>query len=243
MKDMTYIQPEFAKAVVKTLRKHTPRFVIETGTYTGEGSTRLIGRELIRQGSNAKFFTIELNLRLAQVARSTCRQVRAIQLHGLSIERDDLPTLPDIVNMLEGVPESIKVDHHAYARARAYLAEQTHRGPDDQLGEAFRRCDGRPDFILLDSAGHLGWLEFSHLMGMLVNPCVIALDDCDHLKHFQSAQRIREDRRFTVIEEGQEHHSWIIAAFDPQGGDGKGRPEITSPAPIQTKSANDLKDE
>jgi hypothetical protein len=72
-----------------------------------------------------------------------------------------------------------------------------------------------PDFVMLDSAGHLGWIEFQYLMLFLKLPCVLALDDTKHLKHYRTLAFIEKDSRFKVVARGSERFGWVVAEFQP----------------------------
>ena len=69
--------------------------------------------------------------------------------------------------------------------------------------------------ILLDSAGGIGYLEFSKVReAMGSNPYFIILDDTHHIKHWRSRRDVLSDNRFSVIHDDTTHGriiaSWLI---------------------------------
>jgi hypothetical protein len=74
----------------------------------------------------------------------------------------------------------------------------------------------QPDFVLLDSAGHLGHLEFVYTTSKLRGRCFIALDDTNHVKHYQSVLDMKQDpKRFRIVAESKEKFGFCIAEFNP----------------------------
>jgi hypothetical protein len=69
--------------------------------------------------------------------------------------------------------------------------------------------------ILLDSAGGIGYLEFSKVREVMgENPFFIILDDTHHIKHWRSRRDVLTDNRFSVIHDDTTHGriiaSWLI---------------------------------
>src|SRR5207248_1789299 len=101
-------------------------------------------------------------------------------------------------------------------RADLYHRETDFPGvQDDMLGRCIKECNGRPDFVLLDSAGHIGYQEFSYLVKLLEGPCVIALDDVYHIKHHKSLQQIQSDPRFNILALSREKFGFCFVEFSP----------------------------
>jgi hypothetical protein len=73
--------------------------------------------------------------------------------------------------------------------AANYVEETSPDVPDDQLRVILHLFDFKPDFVLLDSAGYVGFLEFYYLLSLLKGPTFIVLDDAlHHVKHYESWQ-------------------------------------------------------
>ena len=101
------------------------------------------------------------------------------------------------------------MDYLPVARAANYFKESDLADvPDNLLNNCLVECGDKPDFVLLDSAGHLGHLEFDLLLQRLKGPCVIALDDIFHVKHSQSYIQITSDARFKVLAMAREKYGF-----------------------------------
>jgi hypothetical protein len=75
--------------------------------------------------------------------------------------------------------------------------------------------ENRPDLVLLDSAGHVGWEEFQVFCQEVKSPCWLVLDDVFHLKHDASLEAIRRDPRFQIHRLEKEKFGYCIARFEP----------------------------
>jgi hypothetical protein len=141
-------------------------------------------------------------------------------LNGLSVPRRLLPTIQQIEDQLVRNVEDdgLIVDHEENDRAQLYYRETDFSDlPDDLLGDVLRRFDYRSDFILLDSGGHMGHVEFAYVIEQLRGKCYIALDDIYHVKHHRSFQQISSDRRFSLVAVSEEKFGFCIARFEPNG--------------------------
>jgi hypothetical protein len=139
-------------------------------------------------------------------------------VNALSVPRALLPSIQQIESELvhSVLADGLVVDHEEPDRARLYFGE-THfdQLPDDALGQAIAAFDGRPDFLLLDSGGHMGYVEFRYAISQLKGPCHIALDDIYHVKHHRSFQFIKSDARFQLVAASEEKFGFCIARFVP----------------------------
>ena len=223
--DLTQIdnQSEFASAIRQLFAEHRPTKLVETGTYLGEGTTRVIADALRQLGiAKAQFHSIEINpSHLAQARGNLYRNGLASQVnlhHGVSVPRGLLPSLSEIERstVREIEENDLFVDHREHERATLYFKETDFHGiPDDQLGRVLRGFGGRPDFVLLDSGGHMGNVEFNYLLSQLEGPCWIALDDVHHIKHRRSLRQMQADPRFEIRVESNEKFGFCIARFTP----------------------------
>ena len=223
--DLTQIdnQSEFAAAIRQLFAEHRPTKLVETGAYLGEGTTRVIADALRQLDiTEAQFHSIEINHHhLAQARRNLARNglASAVHLHhGVSVPRGLLPSLEEIerCTVREIDENDLFVDHREHERATLYFKETDFHGvPDDLLGRVLRQFNGRPDFVLLDSGGHMGNVEFNYLLSQLEGPCWIALDDVHHIKHRRSLRQIQADPRFEIRLESNEKFGFCIARFTP----------------------------
>jgi hypothetical protein len=211
----------FARSIRWVIGHIRPGRVIETGTYHGTGTTAVIAASLRDAGlDDARFYSIEVNPRNVVRARENlARRGLAVEiLNGLSVPRALLPTLEQIEQSLvkSVLADGLVVDHEETDRARMYFNETDFPElPDDLLGQVLREFDERPDLVLLDSGGHMGFIEFRYLIDSVRAPCVIALDDIGHVKHFRSYGTIQRDERFEVLSVSEEKFGFCIARFDP----------------------------
>jgi hypothetical protein len=224
-KDLTKVtgESQFAAMIRQLFRRTRPSRVIETGTYHGNGSTPVIAAALREFGGpGATFCSIEVNPKFHQraVANLASQGHRVTVRNGLSVPRALLPTVEQIEQRyVRGVEaDGIFVDHEETDRATKYFSETDFPdAPDDLLGECLKAFDYRPDFLMLDSGGHMGTVEFEYVLPLLCGPCHIALDDIYHVKHHCSYQQVQSDRRFEVVAVSEEKFGFCIARFQPDG--------------------------
>ena len=227
-KDLTQIQEssEFEEQLQELVTRVRPASIIETGTYLGTGTTRIIASALRKAGLfETKFYTIECNPRHYQQAVGNLARNGldpfVTTLLGLSVPR---ALLPDMARIEEETVKNVEwdgifVDHQEENRAAFYYGETNFSEvSDDLLGQCLERLDYTPSIVLLDSGGHLGNVEFNYLVGKLKGECYVVLDDVYHVKHHKSFQQIKEDPRFTVITSSQEKFGFCMAHFDPKKG-------------------------
>jgi len=224
--DLTRIDAasDFATELRRVVRERRPRRIVETGTYRGTGTTTVIGRALVEADiTDAEFVSIEVNPRhAARAFEHAAREHLPVHIEvGLSVPRDLLPTRDAIERELvdDVIADGLVVDHEPERRAELYLAETDYPdAPDDLLGRTLRAWDGRPDLVVLDSGGHMGWAEFRYLLTLLRGPCWVALDDVRHVKHYRSLRAIAADPRFAIAACGDEKFGYCLARFDPAAG-------------------------
>jgi len=227
-KDLTEVpgESQFARSIGRLFRQIHPTKVIETGTYQGNGSTAVIASALRKHGGEgAVFYSIEINPRFYQraVANLAKRDLQVAVLNGLSVPRRLLPSIHQIERryVTEVEADGIFVDHEEIDRAAKYFAETDFpNAAEDLLGVCLKDFNYTPDFVLLDSGGHMGHVEFEYLVPLLRGVCHIALDDIYHVKHSQSFRRMQGDPRFELIAVSEEKFGFCIARFMP--GDAKG---------------------
>lgn len=222
-KDLTRIDTEshFARCLKDLFARIRPKRVIETGTYHGTGTTTVIARALRDlRITDSRFISIEVNPRnVTRASANLQKEDLVVELfNGLTVPRALLPSIEQIDRELvkNVLSDDLIVDHEEADRARLYFGETDFSDlPDDMLGTALDEFDGSPDFVLLDSGGHMGYVEFKYLVSKLRGPCHIALDDIYHVKHFRSFGEIRNDKRFQLVAASEEKFGFCIATFNP----------------------------
>jgi cephalosporin hydroxylase len=214
-------ESHLARCVRQLFAQVRPRRVIETGTYHGTGSTTIIASALRDAGiGDATFFSIEVNPHnyrksLANLAK---QNLAVSVLNGLSVPRQLLPSREQIEQhyVREVEADGIFVDHEEAQRAMLYHKETDYPdAPDDLLGRCLKNFNCRPDFVLLDSGGHMGHVEFRYVLPLIKAPCHIALDDIYHVKHHRSFQELGDDPRFELVAVSEEKFGFCIAKFMP----------------------------
>ena len=211
----------FGERIKELFAKITPQKIVETGTYLGMGTTTIIAKALKElRIKDAVFYTIEVNPEYYAKAKKYFRQnnIEVYALNGLSVPRAMLPSREEIASktITDVEYDDIFVDHEAENRAQLYYDETNFANvEDDLLGRSLKAFEYKPDFVLLDSAGHMGNIEFNFLIERLRGPCYIALDDIYHIKHHRSFRQIQSDPRFEVITASKEKFGFCIAKFTP----------------------------
>jgi predicted O-methyltransferase YrrM len=220
--DGTRIPPdsEFGRAVYRVIEQRRPRRILETGTFIGTGSTRIIVDAVRELGIESEFVSIEVNPDCHQMAVLNLRGEHVRLACGLSIPRSLLPARRQIqresVEYLD--PAALHVDHDIETRASEYEAETAWpHACDDLIGQEMEAWKGQCDMVLLDSAGHIGTVEFLHLLSVWKSGGILVLDDTEHLKHCRSLRIIKSDPRFEIIEAGHERFGFAIAIYRPGG--------------------------
>lgn len=217
-------ESKFASAIKELFTNLKPTKIIETGTYQGEGTTNIIATTLRDlKIPDSTFYTIECNPPNFNAAISNLAASRLLSfvkpIKGISLPRHLLPTQEkieeDYVHNLEF--NDIFIDHREHNRAELYYKETNFEDvPDDLLGKSLKLFNYAPDFVLLDSGGHIGHIEFTYLLRLLQAPCFIALDDIYHVKHHKSFLQIQSDPRFTMITVSDEKFGFCISRFIPE---------------------------
>jgi hypothetical protein len=212
---------EFAARIVELFARIRPRKLIETGTYHGTGTTTVIARAMTELNlDDATFFSIEVSPKnySRALAHLSKQRLNVKLLNGLSVPRSMLPQRNDIEDRLvRGViADQLVVDHEPEKRVELYFRETDFPHlPDDMLGQALGEFGNKADFVLLDSGGHMGHVEFRYVTSRLRGPCWIALDDIFHVKHHQSFADVQDDPRFEVQTISREKFGFCIARFTP----------------------------
>lgn len=187
---------EFCFAITELIKGRKLKKIIETGCYLGEGTTKAIADALL---GDEIVYSIEVNPKYYEVARKKHRNTNINFVLGLSIPRPALP-----IDMTFDVPDHIIVDHLDHNRNELYKKEVNFRVRDMMLHYALEKMQFQPDLVILDSAGHIGYIEFLELMKYAEAPFYLALDDTKHIKHYQSVEWLEQYNfeRIFVTDEG-----------------------------------------
>lgn len=223
-KDLTEVNQEsdFSLAITEVFSEYKPSKIIETGTYLGTGTTQIIASTIKRLKLNSKFFSIEVNPHNYQSAIQNIKAAGLSDyvtlLNGLSVPRSILPSEVEIKkNTVSNIEfDEIFVDHNENDRVKLYYAETNFKNvPENLLEKCLVEFAYSPDFVLLDSAGHMGEIEFNFLISRLKKECLIALDDIYHIKHHKNFKLMQGDKRFDIITSSKEKFGFCVAKFTP----------------------------
>jgi hypothetical protein len=201
------INPLLDKALRTLLARARPRRIIETGTHLGLGSALTICQALSANGlSLDQFYSIEVNPAFYAQAWTNLGQrgFHPRLLRGLSIPRSMLPSETD----LRG---EISEQAAAALRRETFFPDAL----DDLLGFVLANLDFSPDFLFLDSAEHLGFIEFQYAFARIKKPCYLALNAVRPVKHARSLQMVEADPRFKLLELSLENGGFCLAHFAP----------------------------
>jgi glycosyltransferase involved in cell wall biosynthesis/tetratricopeptide (TPR) repeat protein len=223
--DITAVHTDsvFARTIREFFVRMRPKKILETGTFMGTGTTAVIAAALRDFAlDDSVFYSIEVNPGLHGLAGRNLEKEGLLAyvtlLNGLSIPRGLLPTREEIEKRTVQEPETISlyVDHAENERVENYFRETDFPGvADDLLGKVLGVFDSAPDFVLLDSGGHMGNIEFNYVVGRLKGPCYVMLDDIRHVKHHRSFEQLSSDPRFEVVTAVDEKAGFCLAKFTP----------------------------
>ncbi len=195
------------KALRRLLARVRPRRVVETGTHLGLGTTLAICEALAENSLPLdQFYSIEVNPDFYAQAWTNLGQhgFHPRLLRGLSIPRSLLPSE-------EELRREMTEQTSAALRKETYFPEAL----DDLLGFALANFDNAPDFLLLDSAEHLGFIEFQYAFSRIKGPCYLALSAVRPVKHARSLQVVESDPRFKLLELSLDDGGYCLAHFEP----------------------------
>jgi hypothetical protein len=100
-------------------------------------------------------------------------------------------------------------------RVRELADRQRFHAGEDLLAKWLCEFKSFDPLIVLDSAGGIGYLEFSTVLKVMEgHPYLLLLDDICHLKHFRSYNYICSERQFAVLGERKES-GWLLARYHP----------------------------
>lgn len=223
MSDATEISQDSqsSKELRKVILEKKPKVVLETGTYKGSGSSRIVLDALgLLLDNVVHFYTIEIRKEFWEEAvvnlnANRPNNVYVYCINGLSIPRNLLPDAKEIERLVAEAKEAkVQVDHNGtneilHYTNETYLSEESKDRVIDNI------LSLKPDIILLDSGGHIGTIEFKYVLSKLSWPCTIYLDDTRHIKHYKSLEIMKNDDRFFVRIESSEKFGFTIVEFTP----------------------------
>ena len=175
---------EFRDVVKRLVKEYKITEVVETGTFLGNGSTKVFA------GEGLNVFTIECNPNhLSQAVKNLeSNNYNVCFIHGLSLKRENL--IKGLMSMT--FPEGGIYDS---ARPKVFYTQEILQPVlvEDALN-LFAKNETR-QLVFLDSAGGVGYLEFVEFMSWPLSvrrEKVLLLDDVTHVKHAKSVQSLKD---------------------------------------------------
>lgn len=232
---------DFINTLEEIIKNNKIRYIVESGTYIGTGSTKTIADILLKNESTInKFYTIEVDDSFFQKAKKNLKKYSFVEpIWGLSVDPDEairfIRTDDAIINH-EKHPDIFidtlnnPIDFYTN-EIKGQLSKTNKKGnflnrlfSNNTLQKGFRTnifkdllpaIKNTNPIILLDSAGGIGMLEFNTVLDLMRNNSfIIILDDIHHLKHFRSLAYIENSPNFTIINMSIQD-GWAIASYNP----------------------------
>jgi hypothetical protein len=227
--------PELSALLREVLQSRRISHVVETGTYLGLGSTTLVAESFPSDFIPDVFVTIEVNWKSWRRAKRNLRRFRFLNpVWGRTVsaeaalqfvETDDTlrnhnrhadvfiddTTNPvrfytsEIMGRLGGAPR------HPLDAGRWLVDKVFSYAGDDLLEKYLHSFRATHPLVVLDSAGGIGYLEFSILTRVMQGlGYLVLLDDIGHIKHFRSYAHIRADPHFDILGMDTDQ-GWLLA--------------------------------
>jgi hypothetical protein len=228
--------PALADQLTRLIAAEKIDVAIETGTYLGTGSTKLIAGCFSQNAPPKRFVTVEINFVNWCRAKANLRAYPFIDCRwGSSVEIEAAIEFIETDEMLinhqnyQGIYIDFAHDpvgvYTRELRGQLNFSKDVNVTPDskDFLWEGENllarllqvHADHRP-LIILDSAGGVGLLEFQILMEIMKDrQFFLLLDDTHHIKHYRSLQYILQSPDFDLIAKSD---SWVLASHLRSGG-------------------------
>lgn len=191
---------EFKETIDSILRTNRIDEIIETGTFHGDGSTKVFAE------TKRPVFTIECNFNNWQISTSNLKSYKNVTcIHGLSIRRNEL------IKKLMTEKFDIETTYDSDYPKNFYLNEICQPVVVDGALELLAN-NHQHQLVFLDSAGGVGYHEFLHFMQFepsFITRKVLLLDDISHIKHKRSVEYLKsqgfevtisKDKRFAVCD-------------------------------------------
>lgn len=201
---------EFKDSVRNIIEKYKIDEIIETGTFHGNGSTKVFAE------TSKYVFSIECNFDNWAIATNNLVNYQNVcVIHGLSMDRNEL------IKGLLNESFDINTTYDSVFPKSFYMREISQRVVVENALDVFANND-RNQLIFLDSAGGVGYLEFKQVMSYsssYLKNKVIMLDDISHIKHIRSVEilkdlgfevNISEDKRFAWCSFQDEKNSALL---------------------------------
>lgn len=220
---------------LKKVKEENIQVIIESGTYLGLGSTSIIADIFSLSNNLEKMYTIEVNPRFFKIAKKNLDKYPFVKcINGFSLklssaleflENDDAVNnhlkFPDIYiddtsDPLEFYKNEILGYLQRNDQRRKIFKRLFVKSKENLLPEIIEANKSKSLFIILDSSGGIGYLEFSVVEKLLKNnQYFLFLDDINHIKHFRSKEYILNSKNFSILNI-QDQDGWLICKHLPE---------------------------
>ncbi len=229
---------ELTDLIQKEINNSNINYVLETGTFRGKGSTTQIAKSFREGRKPERFITIEANWRNWRTAKINLSKFKFVEcVWGLTVPTHEAISFIENDEMLlnHDKYEDIYVDAienpllfykkeiagksklfenkilNSLGRVSTVIDKQFNFVGDDLLRKYLNLFQDKNPLILLDSAGGIGFLEFTIVRNALTNnEYLIILDDIHHIKHYRSYHEIKNSKDFEILK-ANEQNGWVFA--------------------------------
>lgn len=200
---------------IDALRKFKPSVILETGTYIGTGSTKMLA--LLKP---KKLYTIECSYVNHIQAKENLKDFPFVEcLHGLSVGVEESKTFMALNKHI--FEDDVFIDDmnpiEFYTNEIMGMLNGGERKQDMKeniLSDLLTKNADDTPLILLDSAGGIGFLEFQKVKEIMgERPYTLVLDDTHHVKHYQSKLSVQQDPSFKIVY-NDDVHGRLIAVHN-----------------------------
>lgn len=181
--------PDLHGLLVRAIQEFKPKNVLETGTYQGTGTTRVLLNALGDYKVNS-FQSVEVSPQCFAMAQRNLAGTIVQIHHGLTVDLAEATAATMEDAWLRNPPENIAID---VADPVCYLAELNPPGGSGRENIISDMLPLERPLICLDSAGSVGKLEFEIVCRIQPAPFLLLLDDVNHVKHHRSKLAIESD--------------------------------------------------
>jgi hypothetical protein len=201
---------EFKNAVNSIISQNKIDEIIETGTFHGDGSTKILSE------TGKYVFTIECNYEnWIRAYNNLINTPNVCVIHGLSMDREEL------IKGLLNEKFDIQTTYDSKYPKTFYMREISQQVVVENALDVFVNND-RNQLVFLDSAGGVGHLEFKKVMSYnkeYLKNKVLMLDDISHIKHIRSVEflkftgfnvNISSDNRFAWCSFQETHNQQLL---------------------------------
>jgi len=177
--------------------------IIESGTYLGNGSTKMLSDIFSDSKTIKKLITIEANSNFYFIALENLKDIVFVEcINGFSLDLSECINFIDNDEYLLNHEKYDDIYIDSFDPISNYKNEiMVSQGkPQNLLKKLISENIDEELLIVLDSAGGIGYFEYLSVKEILKNKnYYLLMDDVDHIKHYRSKKDIMNNDSFDVI--------------------------------------------